>query len=108
MSDISDPNSLFDDDSMEDSSGVMDDLSSGDSLGGDFDESGESVGMTSDESASDDGDSEESKKGLAFSVYDAMLCVAFVLVTLATVRMIWELSTFGPLPPSGFPWRVNL
>ncbi len=40
-----------------------------------------------------------------FTIYDGMLVVSLVCITLATFLMVWELSTFGRFP--GFVWRVD-
>lgn len=60
------------------------------------------IGMTSDEAAA-----EEKKSWLSqFSIYDAMLLLALIFVTLATLRLFFELRTFGNFPFS-FPWRTG-
>lgn len=73
------------------------------------------IGMTSDESpkedagddSADEGDVEEtSKKKAKFSVFDAMLLVALICVTAATVILVFELRKFGNFPFS-FPWRTS-
>ncbi|MEM7784479.1 MAG: hypothetical protein AAF623_14095 [Planctomycetota bacterium] len=105
MSNLSDSN-LFDDDSMEDSSGLLDDLSSDDSPN-DFDDSAEmqdDVGMTSEEAEPEQDVAAKKKQGM--SLFDVLMIVAFVLISLATLKLIFELQTFGPFP--GFVWRVNL
>ena len=62
---------------------------------------GDAVGLTSDEAA-------EQKKSLfsSLTVFDLMLFLALVFVTLATLRLFFELRTFGDFPAS-FPWRTN-
>ena len=63
------------------------------------------VGMTSDESPVDSSDSDEKKKP-AFTVFDAMLLISLVCITLATLMLVFEINKFGPFPGS-FPWRID-
>ena len=76
----------------------------------------ESIGMTSDETEaasteleSDEGDpSDKSKTALIreMTIYDSMLLVSFICVTLATVLMFFSLAQYGSIT-SGFPWRTS-
>ena len=40
------------------------------------------------------------------NVYEVMLLISLVCVSLATVLMVFELRTFGDFP-NGFPWRTE-
>ena len=40
-----------------------------------------------------------------FTIYDSMLLVSLVCITVATFLMVWELSKFGRIP--GFVWRTD-
>ena len=70
----------------------------------------EQVGKTSEEtdpgSAADD--SSEEKKSLlsSFTLFDSMLLVGLICVSLATLVLFLELNEFGKFPGS-FPWRTN-
>lgn len=62
------------------------------------------VGLTSEET---DQDGEEKKSILSkLTVFDAMLLIALLCVSAATVLMIMELRTFGDFPRE-FPWRTD-
>lgn len=51
------------------------------------------VGMTSQgDLVVDDG---KKKRNLAFNVFDAMLLLSLIFVSLATMLLLWELSKFG-------------
>lgn len=64
----------------------------------------EEVGLTSEEI---DQDGEEKKSFLStLTVFDAMLLVALLCVSAATVLMFLELNTFGSFP-SDFPWKTD-
>ncbi len=67
-----------------------------------FDEADDSAGQTSEESTSDD----KKKKGFGFTIFDAMLLVSLICVSVATAIMFFELRTFGNFP-STFPWRTS-
>ena len=61
----------------------------------------EEVGLTSEETGED---GEEKTSFLStLTVFDAMLLVALLCVSAATVLMFLELNTFGNFP-SDFPW----
>lgn len=62
----------------------------------------DSVGQTSEEAS----ESGEDKKKREFSVYDAMLLVSLICVTLATLLLVIELGSFGNVL-FGFPWRTT-
>ncbi len=62
----------------------------------------DSVGKTSGEMAS----TEKTKSKYAMTVYEVMLLISLVCVSLAIVLLLMELSTFGGLF-SGFPWRTE-
>ena len=66
------------------------------------------VGMTSEESELDD-DAQVSKKSKlkGFTIYDSMLLVSLLCITLATLVMFFELSSFGNILRGEFPWRVS-
>jgi len=66
------------------------------------------IGMTSEEAAADDVAAVETpkKRKAKFSVFDAMLLLSLVFISLATLFMFWELRDFGDFP-SEFPWRVS-
>jgi hypothetical protein len=98
---MSEDDSLFDE--SAESQSVFDDEPMGELSG-----EGEEVGMTSDE-ASDDTDSadEAAKKDkFTLNLYDAMLMISLVCITLATLFLVFELRTFGDFP-GGFPWRTS-
>lgn len=59
------------------------------------------IGQTSEEAS----ESGEDKKR-EFSVYDAMLLVSLICVSLATLLLVLELRRFGNFPFS-FPWRTT-
>ncbi len=61
---------------------------------------GDEVGLTSDESSE--------KKSLlsSMTIFDAMLLIALVCVTLATLNLFFELRLFGDFPGE-FPWRTE-
>ncbi|MDC0265962.1 hypothetical protein OAK32_02665, partial [Mariniblastus sp.] len=62
------------------------------------------VGLTSEET---DQDGEEKKSFLSkLTVFDAMLLIALLCVSAATVLMFMELRTFGDFPRE-FPWRTD-
>lgn len=61
----------------------------------------DSIGQTSEETSEDGED-----KKREFSVYDAMLLVSLICVTLATLLLVFELRRFGNFPFS-FPWRTT-
>ena len=64
----------------------------------------EDVGLTSEET---DQDGEEKKSFLSkLTVFDAMLLVALLCVSAATVLMFMELNTFGDFP-NAFPWKTD-
>lgn len=63
---------------------------------------GDEIGLTSDEAASEDRGSLLS----SMSVYDTLLLVSLICVGLATLILLFELRTFGDFPLS-FPWRTN-
>jgi hypothetical protein len=65
---------------------------------------GDEVGLTSDETSGESGE----KKSLlsSMTIYDAMLLVALVCVTLATLNLFFELRLFGDFPGE-FPWRTE-
>ena len=50
-------------------------------------------------------DGGKKKRNLAFSVFDAMLLLSLVFVSLAVMMLIWELSGFGSI--SSLPWNTN-
>ncbi|MFK7767675.1 MAG: hypothetical protein AB8B55_10680 [Mariniblastus sp.] len=63
----------------------------------------DAVGLTSDEL----NESNEKKSLLeSFTVFDAMLLMALLFVTLATLFLFFELRTFGNFPFE-FPWRTD-
>ena len=65
----------------------------------------EEVGLTSEET---DQDGEERKSLLStWTVFDAMLLVALLCVSAATVLMLLELNTFGNFFNNEFPWKVD-
>ena len=74
------------------------------------------LGMTSDESPTDEAegagagaesaDQSEQESKFKFSVFDAMLLVSLICITLATILLVFELRTFGDFPFS-FPWRTS-
>jgi len=93
---ILDADDLFDDSADVESSG---------------EESAQEVGKTSDESSNDPegaADSSDEKKSLlsGFTLFDSMLLIALICVSLATLLLLVELNTFGKFPGS-FPWRTN-
>lgn len=61
----------------------------------------DSIGQTSEESSEN---GEDTKR--QFSVYDAMLLVSLICVSLATLLLVLELRRFGNFPFS-FPWRTT-
>ncbi|MDE0936664.1 MAG: hypothetical protein OSA89_12165 [Mariniblastus sp.] len=62
------------------------------------------IGLTSEET---DQDGEEKKSLLSkLTVFDAMLLVALLCATTATLLMLLELRGFGEFP-SEFPWRTD-
>jgi hypothetical protein len=64
----------------------------------------EEVGLTSEETGED---GEEKTSFLStLTVFDAMLLVALLCVSAATVLMFLELNTFGNFP-SDFPWSTD-
>ena len=64
----------------------------------------EDVGLTSEETNQD---GEERKSFLSkLTVFDAMLLVALLCVSAATVLMFMELNTFGDFP-NDFPWKTD-
>ncbi|MEM7454281.1 MAG: hypothetical protein AAF456_07985 [Planctomycetota bacterium] len=67
----------------------------------------EQIGETSVEAAAADdavAEDEPKQKAPAMSIYDIMLLLSLVFVTVATLLMFRELFQFGDL--SGFPWRT--
>jgi len=60
------------------------------------------VGLTSDET------SEDEKKSLlaSMTIFDAMLIISLICITLATLLLFFELREFGTFP-GGFPWRTS-
>ena len=62
----------------------------------------DSVGQTSSEFDS----AEKTKSKYEMTVYDVMLLISLVCVSLAILLMLIELSSFGNLF-SGFPWRTE-
>ncbi len=64
------------------------------------DSNGGEVGLTSDES-----DKKNSLFG-EMTIFDVMLLIALVCVTLATFRLFFELRLFGDFPGE-FPWRTD-
>lgn len=84
----------------------MSDIPSADELMDEaVDQSGE-VGLTSEESASEDGEKKKSRFG-NFTVFDTMLLMSLICVTLATLNMFLELNSFGNILGGEFPWRVS-
>lgn len=76
----------------------------------DFDQ----VGQTSEEiSESTEADDPASARRRAltndavrkFTIFDAMLLISLLCISLATFLMVWELTKFGSFP--GFVWRTN-
>lgn len=59
------------------------------------------VGLTSAET-------DDSRKSLLqrFTIYEVMLLLALIFITLATLRLILELREFGNFPFT-FPWRTG-
>lgn len=69
------------------------------------DQSGDGqIGQTSADIADESGDGSKTRR-FAFNVYDTMMLIALVCVTLATIKLFMELSTFGALS-EGFPWNT--
>jgi hypothetical protein len=63
----------------------------------------EATGQTSDEA---DKQSSKTSKLLDMNVFEVMLLISLVCVSLATILMLLELRTFGDFP-GGFPWRTD-
>ncbi len=63
---------------------------------------GDAIGLTSDEASNED------KKSFlsSLTIFDSMLMLALLFVTLATLVLFFELRNFGPFP-FDFPWRTN-
>ncbi len=62
----------------------------------------ESIGQTSDEL-----DQPKTKsKLLDMNVFEVMLLISLICVSLATILLAFELRTFGDFP-FGFPWRTD-
>ena len=101
--------SMSEDDSLFDQSDESQSLFADESveeLAGD-----DEVGMTSEEAPADELDESTDadaakKKGLSLNLYDAMLLISLVCITLATLFLVFELRTFGDFP-GGFPWRTS-
>ena len=82
----------------------------------DFVEATDEVGMTSQEApasaapaetASVDSGSRKKKSLLkSFTVFDGLLLISLICVSLATLFLFLELNKFGSFP-SEFPWRTN-
>ena len=62
----------------------------------------EAIGQTSAEAES----TEEKKSKYEMTVYEVMLLISLVCVTLSILLLLIELSSFGNLF-SGFPWRTE-
>ena len=65
------------------------------------------LGKTSKESEPDASDKKPKRRKLQLSVYEAMLLVSLVCVTLATLLLFWELSNFGNILLLDYPWRTS-
>jgi len=63
----------------------------------------EATGQTSDEAETQ---SRKTSKLLDMNVFEVMLLISLVCVSLATILMLLELRTFGDFP-GGFPWRTD-
>ena len=60
------------------------------------------VGQTSEEQPVD-----EKKSGrFKMNIYDAMMLVSLICVTVASLLLLFELRNFGDFP-GGFPWRTE-
>jgi len=61
---------------------------------------GDEIGLTSEES--------NEKKSLlgSLTIFDVMLLIALICITLATLKLFLELRTFGEFPGE-FPWRTD-
>lgn len=70
----------------------------------------ESVEAAESEVATTSEESEGSEKKTSLlksmTVFDAMLLLSLIFITLATLKLFLELNTFGSFPGS-FPWRTN-
>lgn len=100
--DISDADSLFDE-----TFAAAEDVS--EEIVESVEDATDEVGMTSDESDQSDelADSAEKKSLLSgFTLFDAMLGLAFLFITLATLLLFFELGTFGNVLSGEFPWRT--
>ena len=76
------------------------------SVGQEADQVGKTSGESDPGSSADD--SSEEKKSLisSFTLFDSMLLVGLICVSLATLFLFLELNEFGKFPGS-FPWRTN-
>jgi hypothetical protein len=81
-----------------------------------LDQEPETVGETSDEQKLDASDADRSedhdeesteKKKFEFSVYDTLLLVSLICVTLATLLLVLELRRIDSSFPFSFPWRTS-
>lgn len=95
MSDILEADDMFDE-SAEAAGEVVDDQ----------------VGMTSEEAGdstdADQSETEKKKSKLSgFSIYDSMLLVSLICVSLATLVLFLELNKFGSILEGEFPWRAS-
>ena len=104
--------SLFDDDSVAPESDFSEDFtdeSMSDAAMDSMDDSTSDVGKTTaDEPVGSAEISDDEKKGIlaSFNIFDAMLLLSLIFVSLATLFLFLELNTFGDFPGS-FPWRTT-
>jgi hypothetical protein len=63
------------------------------------------VGQTSAEADGDLVLDSDKKRNLAFNVFDAMLLISLVFISLAVMLMLWKLTDFGPI--FGAPWNTS-
>ncbi len=90
---------------FENTEDLLNDDQPGDEQLNDSQSSGDNqIGETS---ADSDGeaDVDTKKSRFVFNVYDAMMLIALVCVTVATIELFRELTTFGALS-EGFPWKT--
>ena len=75
----------------------------------------ETVGQTSDEGSAETSEEsspedveETTREKPSFSLFDAMLLISLVCVTLATLLLVFELREIDAnFPFGGFPWRTT-
>ena len=105
MSDIiSESDSLFEDSGALESGALEESTALTEEVLDQGADAADEIGLTSEESE----DSSDKKKRSLFdmSVFDAMLLLSLVFITLATLILFLELNTFGKFPGS-FPWRTS-